>query len=136
MEARELDPVGEAEAIRGPHDHVLVHFEILGQDVENAPRHAGFDLEQRERSIAQLAQASVDGFQQIVRFVFFDHHVGVADDAEQVCALHLRAREQLVDVGANDVLDEGERLTRLVGRHRAADPLGQQHETRQRDRAP
>ena len=53
-------------------------------------------------------QAAIDALEQVVGLVFFDLEVGVADDAEQIRALDLRAREKLLDVGANDVLDEDE----------------------------
>ena len=61
-------------------------------------RHVGFDLQQRQRAVAQLLQAAVDGLEQVVGLVLLDHHVGVADDAEQVRAFDLRAGEQLLDV--------------------------------------
>ena len=56
----------------------------------------------------QLAQALVDRFEQVVGFVLLDHHVGVADDAEDVRALDGGAWKQRLDVGADDVFDEGE----------------------------
>ncbi len=95
--------------MRGPHQHVVVYFEVLHQDVEHAPRHPLLDLEQGRRAVPQLAQPLIDGFEQVVGLVFLDHHVGIADDAEDVRALDDRAREERLDVGAHDVLDEHER---------------------------
>ena len=60
-------------------------------------------------------QAAVDGLEQVVGLVLLDLEVGVADDAEQVRALDLRAGEQLLDVGADHVLEEDERRDRLAG---------------------
>ena len=74
--------------------------------VKHAPRHVGFDLQQRQRAVAQLLQAAVDRLEQVVGLVLLDHHVGVADDAEQVRAFDLRAREELLDVAADHVLEE------------------------------
>ena len=74
--------------------------------LQHALRHVGFDLQQRQRAVAQLLEAAVDGFEQVVGLVLLDHHVGVADDAEQVRAFDLRAGEQLLDVAADDVLEE------------------------------
>ena len=57
------------------------------------------------------------GLEQVVGLVLLDHDVGVADDAEEVRALHLRAGKQGLHVGADDVLEERER------RRRDAEPL-------------
>ncbi len=131
MEARELHPVGKAEPVRRAKNHVFVDLEILGQDVEHAVRHARFDLQQRQSAVAQLPQAAVDGFEQIVGLVLLNHHVGVAYHAKEVRALDLSLREQLVDVGLDDVFDERERLARFVGHRRTAEPIRQRHESRQ-----
>ena len=77
--------------MRGPHQHVVVYFEVLHEDVEHAPRHPLLDLEQGWRAVPQLAQPLIDGLEQVVGLVFLDHHVGVADDAEDVRALDRRA---------------------------------------------
>ena len=98
MNGRQLHPVGEAQSIRGAQDHVLIDLEVLGEDVQHAPRHAGLHLQQRERAVAELAEAAVDGLEQVVGLVFLDHDVRVAHDAEQVRAADLRAGEQLLDV--------------------------------------
>ena len=112
MQLHELHPVAESQAMRRAHQHFVVDFEVLDEDVEHAPRHALFDLEQGRRAVPELAQALVDGFEQVVGLVFLNHHVGVADDAEDMRALDRRAREQRLDVGADDVFDEHERRRR------------------------
>ena len=109
-------PVAEAHAIRGADHDVLFDGEVLDQDVEDAARHRRVDLEQRQRAVAQLLQPLVDGLEQVVGLVLLDHHVGVADDAEEVRAAHLRAGEQLVDVVLDDVFEEGERQAALRAR--------------------
>ena len=98
VQLRERVPVAEPHPLGGAHDDVLVDLEVLDQDVQHAPRHVGFDLQQRQRAVAQLLQAAVDRLEQVVGLVLLDHHVGVADDAEQVRAFDLRAGEQLLDV--------------------------------------
>ena len=122
MERRILErrPVQRVDALKvaqlhagaGPHDHVLVDLEIVDQDVEHPPRHVGLDLQQRQRAVAQLLQPAVDRLEQVVGLVLLDHHVGVADDAEEVRAFDLRAGEQRPDVAADDVLQEDERRAR------------------------
>ena len=88
--------------------HIVGDLEVLDEDVEDARRHVGLDVQQRDRAAPQLLQAAIDALEQVVGFVLFDLEVGVADDSEQMRALHLRARKELVDVGANHVLEEHE----------------------------
>ena len=108
-------PVAESHALGRAHDDVFVDLEVLDQDVEHAPRHVLFDLQQRQRAVAQLLQPAVDRFEQVVRLVFLDHHVGVADDAEQVRAFDVRAGKQLLDVAADDVLEKDVRDVPAAG---------------------
>ena len=54
---------------------------------------SALDLQQRDRAVPELLQAAFDGLEQVVGLVLLDLEVGVADDAEQVRALDLRARE-------------------------------------------
>ncbi len=122
-------PVAEAEAIHRARHDVLIDLEVLDQDAQHALRHVGFHLQQRQRAVAQLLEAAVDRLEQVVRFVFLDHHVGVADDAEQVRALDLRAGEELLDVAADDVFEEA---VRHAGLRRQV--VGQRHEARQHAR--
>jgi hypothetical protein len=89
-----------------PHDDVLSGLEVLDQNVEDAHRHVVPDLQQRDRAMAKLLEAAVHAFQQVVRLGLFDLQVGVAHHPEQMRAFHLRAREELVDVGADHVLHE------------------------------
>ena len=70
----------------------------------------GVDLQQRDRAVPQLLQAAVDGLEQVVGLVLLDLEVGVANDAEQMRALHLRSGEELLHVRVDDVLEEDERL--------------------------
>ena len=74
--------------------------------IRHPARHVLFDLKQGERTIAQLLEAPVDGFEQVVGFVLLNHHVGVADDAEQVRAFDVCARKQLLDVAADHIFEK------------------------------
>jgi hypothetical protein len=127
VDARQLRPVTKAKTVRRPQHHVVGDLEVLDEDVENARRDVGFDVQQRDGAPPQLLQAAVHALEQVVGFVFLDLEVGVADDAEQVRALDLRAGEELVDVGADHVLEEHE--TQGAGR---GERLGQRDESRQR----
>ena len=129
MQLGERVPVAETEPIRGARHHVLIDLEVLDQDLQHALGHVGFHLQQRQRAIAQLLEAAIHRFQQVVGFILLDHHVGVADDAEQVRALDLRAGEQLLDVAANDVFEEAVRDARL-----RRQVIGQRHKARQHAR--
>jgi hypothetical protein len=119
-------PVAHAHPIRGADDDVLLDGEVLDQDVEHAAGHGRVDFEQRQRAVAQLLQALVDGLEQVVGFILLDHHVGVADDAEEMRAADLRAREQLLDVVLDDIFEEGEGQPALRG-----DVLRHRHEARE-----
>ncbi len=115
MDAGQRAPVRKPHAVFGADDDVLVDFEILDEDIQDAPRHRRVDFEQRQCAVAQLLEAAIDGLQQVVRFVFLNHHVGVADDAEEMRAFHLGAGEQLLDVALDDIFEERERQARLGG---------------------
>ena len=54
-----------------------------------------FDLQQRGRRVAQLAQRPIDRLEQVVGAVVRHLHVGVADHPEQVRVDDLDAGEQL-----------------------------------------
>ena len=87
----------------------FVDLEVLDQDVDDAPWHAVLDLEHRQRAVPQLPQPLIDGLEQVVRFVLLDDHVGVPDDPEDIRAAHLRSREQVLRVRANNILEKNER---------------------------
>ena len=125
MDPRELVPVAEAEPLDAAHHHVVADAEVLDQDIEHARRHVGLDLQQRDRSAPELAQAAIHTLEQVVGVVVLDREIGIADDAEQVRAVHLRARKELVDVGAYHVFEEDE------GVRPVAQALRQRHESRQ-----
>src|SRR5688572_7574637 len=73
----------------------------------------------------QLLQAAVDALEQIVRLVLFDFEIRIANDAEQIGASNLRPRKELVNVRADDVLEEHRRHPG------AADGVWNRHEPRQ-----
>jgi hypothetical protein len=124
---RQLHPVAESQTVLRADDDVFARLEVLRQDVEDPRRHVGFDLQQRERASTQLAQAAVHRFEQIVGLVLFDLEVRVADDAEQMRAFDVGAGKQLVDVGANDVLEEDEGEPLVSGQRIGDDDESRQH---------
>ena len=71
-------------------------------------RHRALDLEPDGRPEAAAAELLLDGEQQVVRLVLLDLEVGVAGDPEEVVLLDLHAREQRVEVGLDDLVDEHE----------------------------
>ena len=73
---------------------------------QHPQRHVGIGLEQRDRSVPELAQALIDGLQQIVGLLLPQHDVGVANDAEQMRAPNAHAREELAEIQPNDVLEQ------------------------------
>ena len=77
----------KSEAVGAAHHDVVVDLEVLDEDVEHAPRHVGFDLQQRRRAVAQLLEAA--GRRVSSRSSASsscDHHVGVANDPEEMRA--------------------------------------------------
>src|SRR5262245_14064434 len=106
MKPRELRPVAEANTILRPQNDLVADLEVLGQDVEDARRHPGLDVQQRDGAAPELTQAAVDALEQIVGFVLFDLEVRIADDSEQIRALDLGSGEELLDIRADDILNE------------------------------
>ena len=103
-------PVAEAQAIRAcARRRPRSTSKFSTRMFSTRARHVGLDLRaataRRSRSCFRLRSTRLE---QVVGLVLLDHHVGVADDAEQVRAVDLRAREQLLDVGADDVFEERE----------------------------
>ena len=82
-------------------------------------RHRALDLEPHDLAEASLAQLLLDGHQQVGRLFLLDREVRVAGDAEEVVLNDLHAREQRVEVGGNDLLEQHVR------------PLAHLHEARQ-----
>ncbi len=107
-------------------DDIVGDLEVLRQDVQHACGHRAVDLQQGDRAVTKLLEAPVDRFKEVVGFVLLDGEVRVADDAEQVGALDLRTRKQLLDVCVDDVLEKYERAPR-----RLADSLRDRDEARQ-----
>ena len=93
VQLRQRAPVAVAHPPVGPGHDVLFDLEVLDQDVEDARRHGRFDEELREIAVAQFLQGAIDRFEQVVGLVLLNHHVGVADDPEQVRFAHPRPPE-------------------------------------------
>ena len=90
----------------------MVDLEVLDQDLDHAAGHRGLDLQQRRRAVAELLELLVHRLEQVVRAVFAKLHIGVADDAEEVRARDVDAREQLAEVHADDVFEKRKRVAR------------------------
>ena len=89
----------------------LVHVrrlepEPLLEQRTGVPGHRALDLEPHDLAEAALAELLLDGQQQVVRLVLLDRDVGVAGHPEQVVVADLHAREQRVEVGGDDLLDQ------------------------------
>ena len=95
LDTGQRHPVGEAEPRRRTHDDVAVDLKVFYQDVEHARRHPGVDLQQRQLTVPDLAQALVDRLQQVDRLFLLQDDVGFADDAEEMCVGDVHAGEEL-----------------------------------------
>ena len=69
-------------------------------------RHRALDLEPHDLAEAALAQLLLDRHQQVGRLFLLDREVGVAGDAEEVVLDDLHAREEGVEVGRDDLLEQ------------------------------
>ena len=69
---------------------------------------AGVDLQPHAGAEAAAPHLPVDHRQQVVRLVLEDVDVHVARDAERVAAEDLHAREQIVEVGGDELLERQE----------------------------
>ncbi|MCY4122162.1 MAG: hypothetical protein OXG72_14715, partial [Acidobacteria bacterium] len=121
VQLRQRAPVAVAHPARRADHDVLFDLEVLDQDVEHPRRHRRLDQQLRQVAVAQLLQRAVHRFEQVVGLVLLDHHVGVADDAEQIRLAHRDARKQARDVQLHHVLEQRERIARRAdhrGRNR------------------
>ena len=73
----------------------------------------------------ELLEAAIDRLQQVVGPVFLQLHVGIAEDAEQVRAGDVEAREELGEIHPHDVFEKDERVPA------AGHGAGQRDEARQ-----
>ena len=68
--------------------------------------HRTLDLEPHDLAEAPLAQLLLDGHEQVGRLFLLDRQVGVARHPEEVVLDDLHAREQRVEVGGDDLLEQ------------------------------
>ena len=101
-------PVRDVEAIAGADDDVVLDLEVFDERIHDALRHRGFDLQQRGRCMAELAQRPIDRLEQVVGAVVRHVHVGVANDPEQVRVDELHTGKELAEVRAHDVFEKRE----------------------------
>ena len=102
-------------------DVVLLEVELVDEQLADLGRHGPVDLEADGLAEPAPAQVEVDGGQQVVGLALLQVEVGVAGDPEGAVRLDLHAREQLAQVGGDDLLEGDEALA--VGQ---GDEAGQQ----------
>ncbi len=121
-------PVRDVEAFGGADEDVILDPEVFHERIHDPLRHRVFDLQQRGRRMAELAQRPIDRLEQVVGVVVRHVHVGVSNHPEQVRADELHAGEQLAKVRANDVLEKSE-----GGARHARSPRGAGHRDEARE---
>ena len=133
--ARDLEQVEEVLEVEQAVDRddvVLLDAERVHQLLAHRLPHVGGDLDAHDLAEAPPAQLVLDGLQQVVGLVG-DGVVGVAGDAEHRVVDDLHAREELVEVGRDQLLerDEGapvvephEAREHLLGHLHAREGLG------------
>ena len=109
---------GEVERRRQHEDVLAVHLELAHQQLEHVLRHRLLDLEPHGRAEPAPLQLLLERLQQVVRAVV-DLEVGVARDPERVVLDDLHAREELVEVGGDHLL-EGHEAAALARTGRSA----------------
>ena len=115
VERRDVEIGDRVERVEIEHPGDLVYVRLL--DVQAAhqqrPRgvgHGALDLEADDVAEAALAQLLLDRLEQIRRLFLFECQVRVARDAEEVVLEDLHAREERVEVGGDDLLEQHVRL--------------------------
>ena len=119
VERRDRHEGREAQRRRRRVDVLLVDLQLLDEHAADALGDAHADLESHARAEAAPPHLAIDDRQQVVSLVLEDVDVHVARDAERVTAEDLHAREQVVEVGG-DELFEGQELRGGAVRHRGA----------------
>src|SRR6187397_1539918 len=115
MKLCQLYPIAKSKPVGRAQDDVFGDLEVLRKNVEHARRHRRIDLQQRNGAVPKLLQAAVDGFEQVIGLVLFDFEIGVANDPEQMRALDLRSREEVLHVRVDDIFKEYEGLSLRLG---------------------
>ena len=104
VQAAQVERAGEPE-------HLLVaHAELGDQQVEDALGHRLLDLEPDRRAEPAAQQLLLERGEEVLRVVLLDLEVLVAGDPEGVHLEDLHAREQPLEVLADDVLERDEPL--------------------------
>ena len=88
----------------------LAETEPAQQEVAGVGRHRPLDLEPDGLAEPPPAKLFLDREQKVVGLVLLDREVGVAGHPEEVVLLDLHAREQRVEVGLDDLVDEDEAM--------------------------
>ena len=91
-------------------DGVVVEVELADEQLAHLGGDPGVDLEAHGRAEAAAAQLDLDRGEQVVGLLLLEREVGVAGDPEGEGLHDLHAREQLVEVGGDDLLERHEAL--------------------------
>ena len=113
-QSREVEWPGEAE------DLGLAHIEFLHEQLEDVGVDGALDLEPHGRAEAAPGELALECLQQVLRVVFLDLDVLIAGHPEGVVLEDVHAREEVLQMGGDHVLEGHEAL--------GIDP----HEARQR----
>ncbi len=114
------DLVETAQVERGGEavDLVLGDPELAGEQLHDVVVEVLLDLQAHRRAEAASGQLPLEGGEQVLGVVLLDLEVLVAGDPEGVVLVDLHAREELVEVGGDDVLERDEAGLEEVGGHR------------------
>ena len=94
------------------------HPELTDEEVEDVRVHDVLDLEADGRAEPPTGQLSLERGEEVLGVVLLDLEVLVAGDPEGEVLAHLHAREQVVEVGRDDVLEGHEPGVVHVGERR------------------
>ena len=81
VESDELRDFVEAEHALDPEDRILRNVELLGDELANAVRHTGIDLEPDHHAAPPLLERRLEQAHEVLG-LFLDLEVAVADEAE------------------------------------------------------
>ena len=106
--------------------HVVgMQIELAHEQLEHLVAHRVGDLEADGPVEAAAAKLHLDGFEQVVGFLFLDGEVGVAGDAERRSLLDHHPGEQAVEMGDDEFL--GGQVATLVDLHEAGEQVRHLH---------
>ena len=108
----------QVERRRQPVDLGAGDAELADQQVEHVLVHVGLDLEAHRRAEAAPGELALERGEEVLGVVLLDLEVLVAGDPEGEVLAHLHAREEVVEVRRDDVLERHEPGVVHVGERR------------------